>query len=227
MMRKDWIDRASEYLDGELSPEELSEFERELDRSEELSRVVAELRQVVKRAERLGPRPPRKGLWTEIAARIQRKPSLVGSRPSSQRVGRRYSLTLTQLVAAGLATVIVSGALAWGSVSLDRAGLVDSRDRGFPSASFAASASPEAPGYEMAISELEETLREGQEVLDSATIRVLEESLISINRAIEDARRALAADSSDLFVNRHLRRALRRKRELLQAAQEMMVAAQS
>src|SRR5438445_400088 len=54
--------------------------------------------------------------------------------------------------------------------------------------------------------------------LDSATVRVLTQSLVTIDSAIVQARRALAADPGSAYLNQHLADTMRRKLELLRRA---------
>jgi hypothetical protein len=51
--------------------------------------------------------------------------------------------------------------------------------------------------------------------LDPATIAVVENSLTTIDRAIADARAALARDAASAFLNEQLNRALEKKLGLL------------
>jgi len=55
---------------------------------------------------------------------------------------------------------------------------------------------------------------------------VLEESLATIDRALERSRTALAADPANPYLNAHLQETMRRKVELLRQA-AALVAAQS
>ena len=82
-----------------------------------------------------------------------------------------------------------------------------------------ASASPavETPKEE-AISELRQALASKRDKLDPATIRTLESNLAIIDLAIDQARRALVADSANTYVKEHLAETMRRRVELLQRA---------
>ena len=59
----------------------------------------------------------------------------------------------------------------------------------------------------------------------STTVRVLEENLAIIDRAIADARTALEQDPASRYLNGHLGRTLRRKVDLLQRAATLVTAA--
>ena len=72
--------------------------------------------------------------------------------------------------------------------------------------------------YDRAIAELQSTLDQGRKSLDPETVRVLEENLAAIDRAIEQCRRALDADPSNVYLNTHLAEARQRKLLLLRRA---------
>jgi hypothetical protein len=82
-----------------------------------------------------------------------------------------------------------------------------------------------ARGYDAAVDDLERVLAEGRGRLDTATVRVLEQNLAIIDRAIAQARRAVAADSSNLYLNSHLAETMRRKIDLLRQAATLVSAA--
>ena len=75
----------------------------------------------------------------------------------------------------------------------------------------------ETPNEE-AISELRKALASRRDKLDPATIRTLETNLAIIDLAIDQAKRALVADSANTYVKEHLAETMRRKVELLQRA---------
>ena len=54
--------------------------------------------------------------------------------------------------------------------------------------------------------------------LDTTTVRIIEQNLAVIDRAIADARRALAADPGNAYLNAHLAGTMRRKIDLLRRA---------
>src|SRR3989442_1052029 len=70
------------------------------------------------------------------------------------------------------------------------------------------------------LEELEGALVEGRRTgrLDSTTVRILERNLATIDTAIAQARRALAADPGSAYLNHHLADTMRRKLELLRQA---------
>jgi hypothetical protein len=85
--------------------------------------------------------------------------------------------------------------------------------------------SPGARGYDAAVADLERILTEGRGRLDSTTVGVLERNLAAIDMAIAQARRAVAADSANLYLNSHLAATMRRKLELLRQAASLVTTA--
>jgi len=72
--------------------------------------------------------------------------------------------------------------------------------------------------YDEAVADLQKTLESGRQALDAETIRVLEENLAAIDRAIDQSRRALAADPANIYLNTHLASARQKKIALLRRA---------
>jgi hypothetical protein len=56
-------------------------------------------------------------------------------------------------------------------------------------------------------------------------VRVLEQNLRVIDQAIEQARRAVAADSANAYLNSHLAETMRQKLDLLRQAASLVSAA--
>src|SRR5882672_7451792 len=76
----------------------------------------------------------------------------------------------------------------------------------------------ETTPHEEAIAELRKALAKERDRLDPATVRALESNLAIIDLAIDQAKRALAADPANTYVKEHLAETMRRKVELLQRA---------
>ncbi len=135
---------------------------------------------------------------------------------------RRFSFTLPQLAAAGIALMVLSGGLVW----MARSG--DPRADFDPISAHVDAPEGDAPAvrpanfadehYDEAIADLEQTLEAGRKALDPETIRVLEENLAAIDRAIDQSRRALSADPANVYLNTHLASARQRKLALLRRA---------
>jgi anti-sigma factor RsiW len=243
-----WTDRLSDYVDGELSPAEREEMEKHLFTCAECTAVLEEIRSVIARARALDERPPGHDLWPAIAARIGAGSAaelveLSSGRPSKRLRDRRFAFSLPQLAAACLALIALSGAAAWlargglsapagtapSQVALRDSILPDSGtvppDNGGAGARFASTATSPLkfgePQYDRAVADLERALREGRGRLDPTTVKVVEHNLRTIDRAIEQARLALAADPGSAYLNAHLAETMRRKLELLRRANEI------
>jgi len=72
------------------------------------------------------------------------------------------------------------------------------------------------------VAELQKALDQGRGRLDSNTVRVIEKNLDIIDAAIGEARRALAADPANQYLNVHLADTMRRKLELLRQASALV-----
>ncbi len=211
-------ERLSAYLDGELAGDALAAADAHLATCAECRVALEDLRRLALRARTLEDRPPERDLWTGIAARLagESVPGVVRLRR------RRFAFSLPQLAAAGIAIVALSSGAA---VLVTRL----ARGPAMPGAASAAlpAAVVSAGGirsYDVAIRDLEATLATRRSVLDTATIRAVEQSLAIIDRAIAQEEAALAQDPNSLYLNNHLARALDRKLEVLRRVTTMAAA---
>ncbi|HEY9013752.1 MAG TPA: hypothetical protein VIM84_01660, partial [Gemmatimonadales bacterium] len=158
-------------------------------------------------ATRIGATPPRSSEPVDIATR--------------RRPGRRWAFSIPQLAAAGIALMAVSGGTVWllrpqaqplQIVSSDSAPVRTVRTV------TVAMRPTAAQSYAAAVADLERVLAEGRGRLDTTTVRVIEQNLAAIDRAIAEAQRALDADSANLYLNSHLAETMRRKLDLLRQA---------
>ncbi|HEU4935311.1 MAG TPA: zf-HC2 domain-containing protein [Vicinamibacterales bacterium] len=209
----------SDYLDDELSAAERQSLDSHLADCQACRRTLDELRQVVAHASNLRDSAPESDLWPTIESRIgsESRPARVS--PFRRAISARLSFTIPQVAAAGLALTVLSGGLVWMARSGDpRADVqpiraqVQEDDPAIARANFA------DKHYDRAIAELQRTLDEGRPSLDPETVRVLEENLAAIDRAIEQCRRALDTDPSNVYLNTHLAEARQRKLLLLRRA---------
>jgi putative zinc finger protein len=236
-MHDPWMERLSEYLDGELGSPDREALEAHVKQCAECARTLEELGRV--RAEARGlPRPPAPAeLWPRIESAIA-KPGTI-TRLASPRRSRFFSLP--ELLAACLAVAILSAGGAFLALRHRQPAEMVARvpqvkpeaseeRRAEPEASVAAvpaektspegalaAQAPETPKEE-AISELRKALARERDRLDPTTIRTLEANLAIIDLAIDQAKRALAADPADSYVKQHLAETMRRRVELLQRA---------
>jgi predicted anti-sigma-YlaC factor YlaD len=236
-MHDKWTDQLSDYLDGELSPDEEAAIESHLGGCAACAEVLNDLKRVIARAQAIEPRPLQADLWRGVAARIEAgAPARVVSFRTPMPA-RRFAFTVPQLAAAGLLIAAMSGGLAWSiaeraanasraaegprSVEASRAsGAVE-----VPAAEPDALAEPSIETvsladaqYDAAVAVLERALKQGRGRLDPATIATVEHNLETIDQAIQQAREALAGDPANTYLSSHLVEARRRKLDLLRRA---------
>jgi anti-sigma factor RsiW len=209
-MNDRWMDRLSEYLDGELPAADRAALEAHLETCDDCSALLGDLRRVVDRARMAEEYGPRRDLWPGIARRIGATPA------SSPRIGRKWSFSLPQLAAAAILLMTLSGSAVW---------LLRSTALSPAAVPFATTATPVATNassvsqsYAAAVADLERVLAAGRGQLDTTTVRVIEQNLVAIDQAIAQAQRALLADPANLYLNTHLAETMRRKLDLLRRA---------
>jgi anti-sigma factor RsiW len=218
-MSDQWTDRLSEYLDGELKGSERALLEAHLERCEDCQETLAGLRRVVTRARSLEDRPPAADLWAGVAQRIGAQQSVT---PAARR---RLTFSVPQLLAAGIALALLSASGAWMLHPAVQTVAVQPASPGPADVTVSTVGAPSAiRSYDAAVSDLERLLEQGRGRLDTATVRVLEQNLAIIDRAIADARRAVAADSANVYLNTHLAETMRRKVDLLRQAAALVAA---
>lgn len=219
-MSDQWTDRLSEYLDDELPPGDRSELEAHLRHCVACGAVLAYLKRIVTRARGLEDQAPDRDLWPGIAARIGAASTATGVVPFGAGARRRWSFSLPQLAAASIALMAVSGGAAWLLHPAGVAPATAGRGAPAPALVMTVAAGPGAAtrGYDAAVADLERVLDAGRGRLDTTTVRVIERNLATIDSAIAQARRAVAADSGNLYLNSHLAETMQRKLELLRRA---------
>jgi anti-sigma factor RsiW len=222
-MKDQWTNRLSEYVDDELTDSERIALEAHLQTCAHCTTIVGDLRRVIRRARMLREQAPVHDLWPAIARRIGATPA-----PASKTVDlaarrriRRWSFSLPQLAAAGIALMMVSGGAVW-LAGIKAANPVvvsiDNPPSTAPAVIPAVVRPSASQSYAAAVADLERVLAQGRGQLDTTTVRVIEQNLAAIDRAIADAQRALEADSANLYLNSHLAETMRRKLDLLRQA---------
>jgi hypothetical protein len=211
-MHQEWTDQLSGYLDGELDPASRRRLEAHLAGCPACAAVRDDLARLIAAAPGYRGSPPASDLWPSIAAELERGRVTPISRA---RVPQRWRLA-PYLIAAGLAAVMVGGGalwLRWQASPETVAGTAPGVEAG--------RAIPvvfEPVGYDAAVAELERTLASRRSELDTATVRVLEESLALIDRAIAEARAAIQRDSGNAYLNEQIAGNLRKKLNVLRLA---------
>jgi tetratricopeptide (TPR) repeat protein len=222
-----FTDRLSDYLDDELSPAERAEVETHLVGCSACRATLAELRTVIARAGSLSDTPPSADLWPGVEAQIAPSRSVLPF--ASAR--RRFSFTLPQLVAASLAMMVTSGGLVWvlhrsdsrvsapvAATNATPAPVIGDPVTTEPDEARPARVSFADAHYDEAIADLEKTLDDGRSRLDPETVRVLEANLMAIDQAIDQCRKALRNDPSNVYLNNHFVESRNRKLALLRRA---------
>jgi anti-sigma factor RsiW len=228
-MSDQWTDRLSEYLDDELPPDERAALETHLRGCVACGAVLADLKRIVVRARGLEDALPERDLWPGIAVRIG---ASTGEAPvvglARARARRRWAFSLPQLAAAAIALMTVSGGTVW--LMRPAASMpVASRPArpATPSVVTVSSHPTRSAGqsYATAVSDLERVLEQGRGRLDPTTVQVIERNLATIDSAIAQAQRALAADSASVYLNSHLAETMQRKLDLLRQAAALVSSA--
>ena len=214
MMNGHLNENLSAYLDGDLQDADLMAAESHLAACAECRAELDGLRRVVRRAASLDDRPPEKDLWSGIAGRLS-TPSTSDVVPLESR-RRRFAFTVPQLAAAAIALMALSSA----------AGIMMSRRP----------VQPGAPGpeggivlvgnhpdvvtasYDSAITGMQQMLASRRGMMDTSTVRIVEQSLTVIDLAIRQAREALSRDPANMYLNGQLQRTLDRKLDVLRRA---------
>ena len=210
-MNDQWIDRLSEYVDGELAAGERVSLEAHLAICAACRTTLEDLRRVVSRAKALEPRAPKKDLWAGVAKRIG------AGQVVDIRSRRRFTFNMPQLIAASIALVLLSGGGMWMALHQSTPAIVS---RITPRPDNERPDNERTVAYwtgrtDAAIADLQEDLQRNEGRLDTATVRVVRENLALIDRAIGQARIALDADPGNAYLNLHLADTMRRKLELL------------
>ena len=213
----------SAYLDGDLDLARREEVAAHLNACAACAAAVADLRGLSAAATALEDRAPAADLWPAIQKRIAAR-ERPGVLPIARRA-RRVSFTWTQLAAASIALIVIAGGSVWLALSGRTPGT-----GGPPSAvaeraaapAGTASVSPVADfadeAYGSAVADLEAALDSSRDRLDPQTVRTIEANLAIIDGAIDDTRRALAADPNSVYLNAHLAEQMQKKLDVLRRA---------
>ncbi len=196
----------SDYLDGELDPEAERETAAHLAGCPRCGALLAELRRVLVRAQALEDLPPREDLWPGVAAAI-------GAAPSRRW---RVSVPVPLLLAASITLMVLSGAAV--ALLLRPGTPAPVAVTAPPSPGSVSLAASEDRGYDLAVKSLTQELAENSANLDSTTVRIVQQKLALIDRAIADAERALASDPANTYLHGHLTQTRLRKLDLLRRA---------
>ncbi len=226
-----FTDRLSDYLDGEeLSATERAAIEAHLATCGACRTTLAELEAVAARAASLTDAAPAADLWAGVAARLTPTVTVL---PFARPRHRRFSFTLPQLVAAGLALMVMSGGLVWVArlgdprASLPSAIALGERPEPEAAPEPLSRVSFADPNYDQAVADLEKMLAANRGRLDPQTVQIIEDNLRTIDQAIEQSRKALRADPASVYLNNHFAASRNRKLALLRRASALAMAQDS
>ncbi|MEW6320591.1 MAG: zf-HC2 domain-containing protein [Acidobacteriota bacterium] len=216
-----WMDRLSEYVDGELTPPDRAACEAHLAACA-ACRVEADQLRAFLAAVPAGLQEtlPARDLWPGIEAAIV----------PARRAPYRVSFSLPQLALAASLLIAVSSSVSW--LLAKRAETVVASSDAPVTLNVEASGGPDGTivpanfadaQFDAAIADLEAILRERRQDLDPSTVMILERNLTVIDQAIREARAALHADPANPYLNAHLTDARRRKLDLLRRATTLAV----
>src|SRR5437773_6546276 len=226
-MNDTWTERLSEYIDGTLPDAERAALEAHLAGCTACRTTLDELRRVVARARALDDRPPAADLWPAIAPPIGVSSGAHHVVSLAERRTRRVTFTVPQLAAAAAVLLLLGSGgayLALRRPPVEGGGAIAQRG---PAADLTTSpvgwVQKTSSRYDAAVAELQSALEQGRATgrLDSTTVRVLTQSLVTIDSAIVQARRALAADPGSAYLNQRVADTMRRKLELLRRARAL------
>jgi hypothetical protein len=192
-----WTDRLSERLDGSLTEEERGLLDAHLVTCAECRTVLDDLARVVTHARTLPEIAPAEDLWPGIAARVA---SFAREHEAPRMRVRTASWGITmswpQLVAAGLALVVLSGGGAWYLSKGQRARSTIAAQQQTGTDGVLAAHDP----YEAEVADLRKALDDRRSQLDPATVKTIESNLQIIDLASAQARKALAADPKNPYL---------------------------
>lgn len=205
-----------DYLDGELPEPDRAAFEERLRTELPLRREHEALAGTVKALGTLPSeaRPPQE-TWPAIAVRARLAPV---------RAGRVAYFRVPRLAAAAVVLITLSATATWLALREGASsGAGTSPD--FAAAFHADAVLVDHPGaqsllaeYEASAGALAEVLEEGAQVLSPETLSAVRRAMETVDRAIAEARSALAADPGSEELARILMTNMKRRLELLRSA---------
>lgn len=212
-MMSDHVDFAAmnDLLDGSLEPERRAVTVRHLDACEACAGAWTALRDVHARSRSLPTALPEpEGLWEDIRDSIERSRTVTPRAP--------YWL----LAAAAVVLVaLTSGVTAWLMRTTDSPRSVAVRPAANATEVLPAAFLAAEQGYAADVAELRALFESARPSLAPETIRVVEQSLATIDDAIVEARRALLADPGNVELVGLIGATYRQKIELLRRAAEL------
>ena len=226
---REWTDRFSDYLSGELAEAERTRLEEHVAECGACREVLAQVSDVLALAGDAPQLEPPRDLWRGVAASIgagvrgtegMAKSDVIALPTAMERVVVPISVhNRARLAMAAVLLITVSATSTWWITSSTQPSPIAPGP--VPSASSDLSQvsdelAPEGLADQLRV--LEQFLVSARETLDPATVLVLERNLNAIETAIVDSRDALALDPANGFLIEHLERMYRQKLLYLQDA---------
>ncbi len=221
-MHREVVDQLSAYLDGELSAAERARIEAHVTECAECRVVLDDLKAIVVTAPYYEGEAPKHDLWAGIQRGISGAKEVEFARGRSPVARRQFSLT--QLIAACLAFAAIAGGSVYAVFKPAATIDVLSPVALSPSPAMEARSASARVGeiYDQAVGDLERVLAEGRDQLDAKTLRVIEDNLRIIDRAIAEARSAIAADPANGYLRGQVAANMRRKLDILRQATDVI-----
>jgi hypothetical protein len=231
-MHDDIISQLSAYLDGELSTADHARIDAHVAGCAECRVVLNDLKAIVVTAPYYEGSEPDRDLWAGIQQGISGAKELPFAVRPLPFAAQRFSLR--QLIAASLAFAAIAGgsvyvALRQPATTTEIPSPVAVRPSPSPTTVTNVASANARVGevYDQAMGDLERVLAEGRDQLEPRTLKVIEDNLRIIDRAIAEARSAIAADPANAYLRSQVAANMRRKLDILRQATDVIRAAQS
>lgn len=211
----------SAYSDGELNPAERATLEAHLAGCADCRQALDGINAVKAWAPRYEGVAPARDPWQNIASRLGTRTIGSGAIGTPAWHGRRVSVRVPLLAAAAIGLLVIGAAAS----RIFRSGAPVPVVELTPVKHW----NPDQERltndqYDAAVSELEAILASNDTALEPATLKVIRESLATIDKAIDDARRAIAEDSTNDYLNASIAQNMRRKLGILRIAAQAATA---
>lgn len=230
-------ERLAAYMEGDLSPAEQAAADEHLADCAPCAEVLAELRAIASQAATMPALEPSRDLWSGIESRIATPVTHFGGSPAAvKRAPRRqwqFAIAAAALIAASAGTTYLIVARHGGTtspvvtVAKQPPVLHNDSTTATPRVTPAPVPPPSvqlasrkkdmsaAPVYDREIALLDSMVRTRRESLDPKTVKIIEQNLKIIDKAIIESRAALAKDPKSPLLSNQLDNVLGSKVELL------------
>jgi hypothetical protein len=207
----------SAYFEGDLGLAERRAVDVHLRSCLRCAKIVRDIEGIREDAASLPEMEPSRDLWAGIAQRIEAPVIDLKSRAERAPVRRTWRMAAAAVVlmavSSGVTYLVSSGGLraAGSETAAANPGVVTPTAPRSGSPVLVSEPLPPEQQYDLEIGRLRAILDERRGDLDTATVSAVEKSIKAIDRAILDARQALATDASSQFLNDQLNKALEKK----------------